>query len=324
MPNKSGLFRNQLSGYDPDMTTSSQDSVPHEFEGRLSQGRDWREIVAWVGDLPPMPQVASRAISMVENPDTTANEITELLSTDAALAARVLKIANSAMFSRQREITTLNQAIMIIGFKALKGIIVAATLRHINKGFGSLEKLIWESSMCSAVCATVLARKLRKRFEEEVFLLGLLHNLGQIVLLYQSDTAKDYKQVLKLISEQHFDFVTAEQTVFGFAHPLIGALVAKKWNFPPNTCQVILHYKDPIEDEHSDSEVEQKTAIVHLADLITHAAGVGNPTGYPQGLETAGTIAKAAGFAPAGLDATLAEILAETQQQFQNERNIYE
>ena len=112
--------------------TTAGDSAPREFEGRLSQGKDWREIVAWVGDLPPMPQVASRAISLVENPDTTASELTDLLSTDAALAARVLKIANSAMFSRQREITTLNMAIMVIRFKALKGIIVAATLRQLN------------------------------------------------------------------------------------------------------------------------------------------------------------------------------------------------
>lgn len=106
---------------------------PQEFEGRLAQGKDWREIVAWVGDLPPMPQVAAKAIVMVEDPDTTAQKLTDLLSNDTALAARVLKIANSAMFSRQREITTLNQAVMVIGFKALKGIIVAATLRQLNK-----------------------------------------------------------------------------------------------------------------------------------------------------------------------------------------------
>ena len=99
-------------------------NAPEEFTGRLAPGKDWREIVAWVGDLPPMPQVASRAISMVENPDTTASELTELLSSDTALAARVLKIANSAMFSRQREITTLNQAIMIIGFKQLGQLLV--------------------------------------------------------------------------------------------------------------------------------------------------------------------------------------------------------
>jgi HD-like signal output (HDOD) protein len=306
------------------MSVTPNETAPREFEGRLSKDRDWREIVAWVGDLPPMPQVASRAISMVENPDTTANEMTDLLSTDAALAARVLKIANSAMFSRQREITTLSQAIMIIGFKALKGIVVAATLRQINKSFGALEKLIWEASMCSAACSTVLAKKLRKPFVEEVFLLGLLHNLGQIVLLYQSETARDYKGVIKLIKERGLDYTAAEHEVFGFAHSLIGALVAKKWNFSPDSCQVILHYKDPLDGDRPETPLEHKTAIVQLAELITHAAGVGNPEGYPKDHEAIMSVAKYVGFDTRDLEKIMQDIITETQQQFQNERHVYE
>ncbi|RIL09737.1 MAG: hypothetical protein DCC75_05880 [Proteobacteria bacterium] len=304
--------------------TDSQSARPQEFEGRLAAGKDWREIVAWVGDLPPMPQVASRAISMVENPDVTAVELTDLLSTDAALAARVLKIANSAMFSRQREITTLNQAIMVIGFKALKGVIVAATLRQLNKSFGSLEQMIWENSMCSAVCATVLTKRLKKRYVEEIFLLGLLHNLGQIVFLVQKDTAKDYLRVLKLIEEDTLDFTTAEQKVFGFSHNLIGALVAKKWNFSPESCQVILHYRDQLNADKPEGELEEKTAIVKLADLMAHTAGVGNPQGYADQMEEMISTSLYLGFPSEGIADTIAQIVADTKAQFENERHIYE
>lgn len=303
---------------------SQQDSAPSEFQGRIAPGKDWREIVAWVGDLPPMPHVASRAISMVENPETTAQELTDLLSSDTALAARVLKIANSAMFSRQREITTLNQAIMVIGFKALKGIIVAATLRQLNKSFGKMEKLIWENSMCTATCSTVLAKKLRKRYVEEIFLLGLLHSLGQIVLLVQPETSKEYKEVLRRVREQGEDYAQAEQAVYGFAHPLIGALVAKKWNFSAETCQVILHYKDPIESSGPDGELEEKIAIVQLADLLAHAAGVGSPEGYPQNQEALRALATYVGFDAKSLDETLQQITEETKSQFENERHVYE
>ena len=304
---------------------SSIDSRPQEFEGRIAPGKDWREIVAWVGDLPPMPHVASRAISMVENPATTAPELTELLSSDTALAARVLKIANSAMFSRQREITTLNQAIMIIGFKALKGIIVAATLRQLNKSFGNLEKLVWENSMCSATCATVVAKKLKKRYVEEIFLLGLLHSLGQIVFMAQPDTQKEYKKVLKTISDEHLDYVSAEDKVFGFSHPLIGALVAKKWNFSADTCQVILHYKDALESEKPDGELEEKTALVQFADLISHAAGVGSPEGYPNDHDKLVEVGKYLGVGQGGdIDADLETIINDTQAQFNNERHVYE
>lgn len=300
-----------------------QGAAPQEFRGRLAQGKDWREIVAWVGDLPPMPHVAARAISMVENPDTTAQELTDLLTTDTALAARVLKIANSAMFSRQREITTLSQAIMMIGFKALKGIIVAATLRQINKRFGKLEKVIWENSMTCAMSATLVCKKLRKRYVEEIFLLGLLHSLGQVVLLAQNETATEYKGILKLIKEDEIDFCTAEQEVLGFSHPLIGALVAKKWNFSADTCQIILHYADPIEDEKPDSELDEKTAIVQLGDMISHIAGIGSPEGYPDQRDAAKRVMRFVGFTDDDLDETLDAIIEETKEQFLAEGSIY-
>lgn len=299
-------------------------STPKEFEGRLANGKDWREIVAWVGDLPPMPTVASRAIGMVEDPDCTASELTKILSTDAALAARVLKIANSAMFARQREITTLSQAIMIIGFKSLKGVIVAATLRQFQKKFGPSERLIWESLMCSGMAASLIAKKLRKKYVEEVFLLGLLHGLGQIVLLFQSQTAQDYKHVFKKIKDEGLDFTTSEQEVYGFAHPLIGALVAKKWNFSSDTCQVILHYADPISTQKPETEVEEKTLIVRLADCITHASGIGNPEGYIVKQEDLESIGLLLGFSPDTLTDDLLTLQKETQDIFLRERHIYD
>ena len=302
---------------------TSEEAKPKEFEGRLKQGKDWREIVAWVGDLPPMPQVAQRAMTMVENPDTTSQELTDLLSTDTALAARVLKIANSAMFSRQREITTLGQAIMLIGFKALKGIVVAATLRQMSRTFGKLEKLIWENSMCAAMSATLIAKKLKKPYVEEIFLLGLLHSVGQIVLLVQEDTSKEYKKVLSQIRDQHVDYATAENDVYGFSHPLIGALVAKKWNFSAETCQVILHYRDAITDPRPDSPLEEKIAVVQLGDVLSHVAGIGSPEGYPSMVASMRALALHLGFDPKTVDADLEELVNTTKERFQAESHIY-
>ena len=178
--------------------------------------------------------------------------------------------------------------------------------------------------MCAAVCSTVIAKKLRKPYVEEIFLLGLLHNLGQIVLLFRPDTSRDYKTILKKIKEEGVDYATAEQEVFGFAHPLIGALVAKKWNFSPDSCQAILHYKDPIEGNKPDSLLDEKTAVVQLAELITHAAGVGNPEGYPVNRDLIIFLAKYVGFDASKASAIVDQIIADTQAQFQNEKHIYE
>ncbi|HQH28908.1 MAG TPA: HDOD domain-containing protein, partial [Oligoflexia bacterium] len=168
-------------------------AVPEEFRSHASE-KDWKEIVAWVGDLPPLPHVAAQALNLIEDPDASARKLTELLGRDTALAARVLKIANSAMFARQREITTINQAIMTIGFKTLKGIIVAATLRQLNRKYGQIEHMVWENALCTAVACRLVAYHLRKPYVEELFLLGLLHDLGKLVLLRQLPA--EYKAVV--------------------------------------------------------------------------------------------------------------------------------
>ncbi len=299
------------------------ESRPAEFEGRISQDKDWREIVAWVGDLPPMPHVAAQAISMVEDPTTTAQNLNDLLTKDTALAARVLKIANSAMFSRQREITTLNQAVMIIGFKALKGIIVAATLRQINKGSGDVDRMVWENSMGTAMCATALTKSLKKPYVEEIFLLGLLHSLGQIVLLAQSETSKEYPALLERIKDNGMTYDEAEQEAFGFAHPLIGALVAKKWNFSAETCQVILHYRDPLDGPSPETPLDEKTAIVQLADMIAHKAQIGSPADYPDQTENIKKVIAYLGIQTDDVDAYIEELVTSSKEQFENEGAIY-
>ena len=261
---------------------SQEQTIPEEFKNHIAPDKDWREIVAWVGDLPPLPHVASQALNLIEDPDVTAGKLTELLGGDTALAARVLKIANSAMFSRQREITTINQAIMIIGFKTLKGIIVAATLRQLNRKFGEVEKMIWENSAVTSIACRKIATKLKKPYAEEVFLLGLLHDLGKMVLLRQ--IPNEYNKVIEQ-TKTGIGFFSAEQEEFGFAHPLIGALVAKKWNFPLETCQIILHYPDPVTGKGFQDIKEEKSALVQFSDLMAHSLGYGHLAGYPDATE---------------------------------------
>lgn len=300
------------------------EKAPAEFEGRLRHDRDWREIVAWIGDLAPMPQVASKALTVVENPGATARELSDLLATDPALAVRVLKIANSAMFSRQREITTINQAVMMIGFKALKGIIVAAVLKQLNKSQSIMERMVWEASMAGAFAASQVAKKLRRRYIEEIFLLGLLHNLGQFVLLTKPDTAKDYIQVLEKVQGNSWDFVTAEQEVFGFAHPLLGALVCKKWNFPPEVCQVILHYKNPWTEEKPASELDDKSAVMAAAELLIRRAGLGTPPNYPDQTEKLKDLLVVLGIDASQVMDVIEELQTLVIEQFNAERSVFE
>ena len=120
-------------------------------------------------------------------------------------------------------------------------------------------------------------RIMKKPYADEAFLLGLLHDLGKLVLVRQ--IPEEYKKVIDL-TQKGRQYAEVEQEKLGFSHPLIGALVARKWNFSPETCQVILHHHDPIEPP-LESDVEEKTGIVILANYISHQMGYGHLEGYP-------------------------------------------
>jgi HD-like signal output (HDOD) protein len=283
--------------------------VPAEFKEHVSQNADWREIVKWVGDLPPLPHVAAKALVLIDDPDVNAIKLTNLLGQDTALTARVLKIANSAMFARQREITTINQAVMLIGFKALKGIIVAATMRQLNRKPSPTEKMVWENSTCTAIAAQLLAKSLKKSYADELFVLGLLHDLGKLVLLLQ--IPDKYLGVFSAVRSGKL-FVDAEQQELGCTHALVGALVAKKWNFSEEACQIILHHHDPVTSS-LEPLLAEKISLIQTADALAHSLGYGHPDGYPDLKEQALASANALGLPEEELE-SLIETIATTYE----------
>jgi len=257
---------------------ASEDSSDlDQYRARIAPGANWKHVVAWVGDLPPLPHAAQQAISMLDDSNMTVEKLSGVLGQDTALAARVLRIANSSMYACRREITTINHAIMIIGFRELKGVVLTAALRQLSKNTTFAEQINWQNSTCTAIAATIISRHLKKTFYQEAFLIGLLHDLGKLVLIARMH--KEYDQVIAKAAQGHF-FVDVEMEILGYSHALIGALVAKKWNFSPDTCQVILRHHDTIA-RPLETEIDNKVAVVQAANLFSHFLGYGHPSGYP-------------------------------------------
>ena len=112
-------------------------------------------------ELPVMPPIAAEIIRKCENPNTEVSALIQLISRDAALAVRVLKIANSSFYSAARQIETLQQAIVLLGYSTLRSIVVAASLRDVFARFGLAERLLWEHSIAAAIASTTLARHVK-------------------------------------------------------------------------------------------------------------------------------------------------------------------
>ncbi len=238
------------------------------------------DIVAWVGDLPPLPQCASRALAMLNEPDVSLALLEETIVRDPALTSRILRVANSPVFLRQRQIATLSQAFMVIGLQGLRGIIAASMLHELITANSAIRTGIYHRSLFTALCAHRIATILKLQDPGEIFVFGLLHNLGQLVFLTDPGKVALYEGILELIAETGMDFSEAEKRTLGVTHTYVGALVAKKWGLPPAVVRTILHYREPV-DFPLDNAFDAGLATVQLSELLCHYAGIGSPEGYP-------------------------------------------
>jgi len=232
------------------------------------------EIVSRAGDLPLFPQTAMKALRLSENPNSSPKELQAVISVDQALTARILKIVNSAMFSFPREISTLSHAVAILGMQKVRSIIMAASVQNMFESNGSrppglASQLLWKHSLGSALAAKALALRIRYHNEEEAFTGGLLHDIGQMILLKNHE--RDYQDIIQSVVRNKSEFHQAEVDKFGFAHPQVGSLLAARWHFPNQLVDAILYHHDP----PSASKYPKLAAVVSLGNLTMRVLEVG-------------------------------------------------
>ena len=230
-------------------------------------------IVEAVNDLPALPQVVVQVIKLTEDPDSTAQDINNVLNQDQAITARVLKMANSAFYGFPRRIGSVTDAIILLGFRTLRSIVMAASVSDIlNKemeGYALEYGELWRHSQCTAMAARLIARKSKFAFLDLAYTAALLHDIGKVIL---NNTMKEtYREVVASVTDDNISFIDAENKILGFNHAEVGARVAEKWNLPPETVEAIQLHHSP-----EDAQINPRlTAIVHLADAISVSMGIG-------------------------------------------------
>lgn len=224
-------------------------------------------------DLPVLPVVANKVLDVASNPQSSSNSLGLVISRDEALASRVLKIANSAFYGVSRQISTISEAVTIIGFDGIKNLALALSTRGIYKGSGLLEQLLWDHSVGVAIAAQLAASKVIVKRKEEAFTSGLLHDIGKIVLLNQGK--ERYTEVIKMVYNDDLSFSEAEEEIYGFTHAVVGSLVIKKWNFPDYLVDIVRYHNDIQSYSEGDPYISLMLALVNFADLLCIRLGIG-------------------------------------------------
>ena len=232
-------------------------------------------------ELPTLPTVASRLISITSKEDTTLSDIADLVSQDISLSAKILKVSNSAFYSFPQQVGSIQQAVSILGTNAVRSLVLSFSFLTIKAGqkasHFNFEKF-WEKSLASAVASRLILENVNDANTEEIFISGLLQNLGELILA--RTFPEEYDRVLGSIEEDHHDRIGTEISIFGADHCYIGHEVARHWGFPPILLLPILHHHDPASYRGDDPKVQLTTKAVYLSDLLINIIFSTKPEEY--------------------------------------------
>lgn len=200
-----------------------------------STGSALENVVRRVHDISSIPQVALRVLEVANDPDSSASDLKEVMETDAALSARVLRYVNSSAYAVRTRITNLQQAIAYLGMKQIRNIALTASLAEMFRNDMGVEPYrrssLWKHLVSVGICARLIAMRCKIAAFEDVFLAGLLHDIG-IILEDQYVHPKFRQMIMALTPEK--SLCEWERQFLGFDHAELGEAVARAWGFPEN------------------------------------------------------------------------------------------
>jgi len=230
-------------------------------------------IVKQIKQLEPLPQVTNRVMELVQDSRSSMNDLAKIVGFDQALTANILKVCNSAYFGLNKQVESVQQAIVYLGMdQVVDLVLMSGASRNLNaqhKGYDLGAGELWKYSVSSAILARELALKLGADNKQLIFTAALLKDIGKVVL--QQFVAESFRDINELVAHQGYSFREAEKEILGIDHAELGGLVAKQWNFSSAMVEII-------ENHHLSRDVDvpgRDTAIVYLADLICMMMGIG-------------------------------------------------
>ncbi len=230
---------------------------------------DIKDIIKTIGSLPPLPQISIKLIQMLNNPDTKVGDLVELIKMEQALTVDILKIVNSPYYGLRKEVISIRQAVNYLGFVNLKSLIIALSTKKFMQKGDKYDILLWRHSVSVALISKIITEKLNIYNAEEMFVAGLLHDIGKVVL--NKNIPDTYKPIMDEVMMTGISFEEIEKKVLGFTHAAVGLFLVQEWNLGERLKNVVFYHHNP----PLASEFIQETAVVNLADKLSNYNGFG-------------------------------------------------
>ncbi len=235
---------------------------------------DLKQLTGEITELPTLPQVAVTLMDLLDDPSTSANEINRVMARDPALASKILKLVNSAYYGLPNKVSSLNQAIVILGFKTVKSVALSASVMGLFKGpkeSGLFDRQqFWKHSIACACVSRAAAQK-QKGFDSEMaFSAGLLHDIGKQVLEHYIPSQTD--KIVKTALDRKCSFIEAEGEVLETNHAEIGKWLAETWQLPRELGEALGSHHDL-----AGASGKELVAVLQFANYLAKVKGVGAP-----------------------------------------------
>lgn len=240
--------------------------APQSEEAQIIDRRV-KKILRSIELMRPIPMVITRVLRSLDEPGSSAGYISEIIGLDQALAANVLQAANSAFLGYGPSCATLKEAVMRLGYKRIRTLVLAvAASRGMDQtlsGYHMAAGDMWSHSVATAVAAQWFARAINYPEPEEAYSAGLLHDIGKMVL--NKFAEEEYRWVFNSQKRQSDTFWETERKAFGVDHAYIGSLMAQKWTFPMVLINSIQFHHDPA----NAGQHKALAAITNIANAFT-------------------------------------------------------
>jgi putative nucleotidyltransferase with HDIG domain len=217
-----------------------------------------------------VPHIVASLRALMDAPSPSTLDIAEEIGKDQVLTAKVLKVVNSGFCGFNRPVTTIRHALVLLGLDVVRTLVVGSSIIDVFAERSGMLEGLWEHSLATARASNDLAAAARIEKPEEVAVAGLLHDFGKLLIAECFPDA--YLEIRHMVQAHDCLQIEAEREVLGVTHGEVGMWLLKKWSLPGKLVYPVAYHNN----FHPVREFADRTAVVHLADILVRAKGIGN------------------------------------------------
>lgn len=257
-----------MSSLSPSTSSAATGALP----GRIPKPPSLDKVVQRITEVSTLPHIAIKVMEVANDPDAGAAELKNVVEADASLSARVLKTVNSSAYALRVAVTSLHQAISLLGFSQVRNLAITASVSESFKKdqtIGSYRRSrLWRHLVSVGLCARLIAARRSMPDFEDAFLAGLLHDFG--IILEDQYVHEPFEAMMSSLDTSR-PLVDTEQEHLGFDHTTLGARIAESWKFPPVVRATIRlhHMSDNCQDDAAPIVV-----CVEIANFLCTLKGI--------------------------------------------------